>query len=289
MSWAALETALRANGETLEYAAFFGALAALAILEAFWPRGAGAPARRRRWPANFGLTLINIVVLGALPIGALAAADWAQTRRWGLLNAIVLDAGVALALGLLLRSLVSYATHVAMHKVPLLWRAHRVHHTDRAFDISTTVRFHPLEFAITLPILLAAVALLGISPLAIIIYEIFDAAMAVWTHANLRLPAGLSRALSFVLVTPDMHRIHHSAHQPETDSNYGATFSVWDRLLRTFREATPDRLSKLTLGLEQCRDKRAESLPWLLSMPWHALATARAPGDSPASGTRSRP
>lgn len=289
MSWAALETALRANGETLEYAAFFGALAALAILEAFWPRGAGAPARRRRWPANFGLTLTNIVVLGALPIGALAAADWAQTRRFGLLNAVALDAGVALALGLLLRSLVSYATHVAMHKVPLLWRAHRVHHTDRAFDVSTTVRFHPLEFVITLPILLAAVALLGISPLAIIIYEIFDAAMAVWTHANLGLPARLARALSFVLVTPDMHRIHHSAHQPETDSNYGATFSVWDRLFRTFREATPDRLSKLTLGLEQCRDERAESLPWLLSMPWRTLATARAPGDSPASGTRSRP
>lgn len=289
MSWTAVETALRANGEMLEYAAFFGVLAALAILETLWPRGAGAPERRRRWPANFGLTLINIVVLGALPIGALAAAEWAQAQRWGLLNAVALDAGTALALGLLLRSLVSYATHVAMHKIPLLWRAHRVHHTDRAFDVSTTVRFHPLEFVITLPIQLAAVALLGISPLAIIVYEIFDAAMAVWTHANLRLPARLSRALSFVLVTPDMHRIHHSAHQPETDSNYGATFSFWDRLFRTFREATPDRLSELTLGLEPYRDGRAESLPWLLTMPWRALATAQVTGISAASGARNHP
>ncbi|MBL8661522.1 MAG: sterol desaturase family protein [Candidatus Odyssella sp.] len=289
MPWATLETTLRADGEVLQYAAFFGALAALAALETLWPRGADAPARRRRWPANFGLTLINIVVLGALPIGALAAADWAQMHGWGLLHAIAPDGAVAFALGLLLRSLVGYATHVAMHKIPLLWRVHRVHHADRAFDVSTTVRFHPLEFVIALPILLAAVAMLGISPLAIIVYEIFDAAMAVWTHANLRLPARLSRALSFVLVTPDMHRIHHSAHQPETDSNYGATFSVWDRLFRTFREAAPDRLSKLTLGLETCRDGRAESLPWLLTMPWRALATARATGISAASGARNRP
>ena len=171
----------------------------------------------------------------------------------------------------LARSLVSYAVHVAMHKVPWLWRLHRVHHTDTAMDISTAVRFHPLEFVVSVPAVLAATLVFGFPPLAVIIYSLVDAAMAVFSHANLRLPDRMERGVRLLLVTPAMHRIHHSALQPETDSNYGATLSCWDRLFGTHRAKPAGALASSQLGLAECRDRRSDSLPWLLSLPFIRL------------------
>jgi len=262
---------VRGQFEPLQYAAFFGALLLLGGLEAMIPVGRAGGAgdgRWRRWPANAGLTVLNIVVLGALPVGVVAAADFAAARGWGLLNQPFVPPLAALALGFVLRSLVGYGIHVAMHKVPLLWRVHRVHHTDTAMDASTTVRFHPLEFLISLPILLAAAVALGLPPLALMLFELADAAMAVFTHANLRLPGRLDRALRWVLVTPAMHRIHHSARQPETDSNYGAMFSWWDRLLGTYRPHPEDALAAMPLGLEDATGRRAHAFGWLLALPF---------------------
>jgi sterol desaturase/sphingolipid hydroxylase (fatty acid hydroxylase superfamily) len=175
--------------------------------------------------------------------------------------------------GFLLRSLIAWGTHLAMHKIPILWRVHRVHHTDSVLDVSTTVRFHPLEFLIATPVLLTGILLTGIPPVALMAYEILDAAMAVFTHANVRIPASTDRWLRYVLVTPDMHRIHHSTRRPETDSNYGATLSLWDHLVRTHRAKAPQELASQTLGLDGVPPSRETSLGWLLLLPWRRDAT----------------
>ena len=257
--------------EPLQFGVFVGALVVLAMLESIVALGAEDVARRKRWPANFGLTAINILLLGVMPVGSLAAADIAASRGWGLLNQIAMPASIALIAAFLLRSLASYGIHVAMHKVPWLWRLHRVHHTDTAMDVSTAVRFHPLEFVISVPVVLAATLVLGFPPLAVIVYSLVDAAMAVFSHANLRLPDQVERGLRLVFVTPAMHRIHHSASQLETDSNYGATLSCWDRVFGTHQVKPASALSSVQLGLAECRDRCPNSLPWLLSLPFRTL------------------
>lgn len=269
-----LEAVVRAEMEPLQYLAFFGALVLLGLIEPLARLGAAPPPRWRRWPVNAALTGLNIVVLGAIPVGGVAAADWAREAGIGLFNVLAVPLAAALVAGVLLRSLVSWAVHLAMHKLPPLWRVHRVHHSDTAMDVSTTVRFHPLEFLIGTPALLAAAVALGIPPLALMLYELFDAAMAVFTHADVRIPPRLERALRLVLVTPAMHRIHHSAWQAETDSNYGATFSFWDRLFGTWRDKEPAALAATRLGLAEMRDRRATSLVWLLASPFVALGPA---------------
>lgn len=263
---------MRAEIEPLTYAAFFGALVLFGALEAGLARKAGGADRRRRWTANAALTVLNILVLGALPLSAIAVADLAAARGWGLMNALPPAPVAALLVGIAARSLISYAIHVAMHRVPVLWRVHRVHHTDTTMDVSTTVRFHPLEFVISIPLVFAGIVALGISPAALIVYELFDAVMAVFTHADIRLPAPVGRALRLVLVTPDMHRVHHSAWQPETDSNYGATLSWWDRLFGTYRMPDEAALTAMTLGLEPWRDRRSTSVGWLLVLPFGRAA-----------------
>lgn len=266
-----------ANGELLQYIAFFGALVLMGGLEAAAParRGAG---RKRRWPVNGGLTVLNIVALGALPITALGAAAWAASRDFGLINQVDWFIGegsrgewpwwAVLVLGFAGRSLISYAVHAAMHKIPLLWRVHRVHHLDTSLDITTTVRVHPLEFVIQVVPAVAVIALLGIPAWVIMAYEIIDAFTSVATHSNLRLPARIERVLRWLLVTPDVHRIHHSAIQAETDSNYGALFTVWDRLFGTFVGEPRGGHAGMTIGLEHWREARhAQGFGWLLISP----------------------
>jgi sterol desaturase/sphingolipid hydroxylase (fatty acid hydroxylase superfamily) len=156
----------------------------------------------------------------------------------------------------------------AMHNVPVLWRVHRVHHTDTHMDISTTVRFHPIEFLIAAPVVVALVVGLGLPPEVVILYELFDTAMAVFSHANVKLPKGLERALRAVLVTPNLHRIHHSTRAPETNSNYGATLSIWDRLFGTFRAKDEAALALQPLGLAETQDARATSFLYLVTLPF---------------------
>jgi sterol desaturase/sphingolipid hydroxylase (fatty acid hydroxylase superfamily) len=263
-----LEAVLRAEFEPLQYAAFFGALVVLGLLEAVIALRTDPAARRKRWPANFGLTAINVLVLGALPLGSLAAADLAAARGWGLFNQVALPAWLAVIAAFLLRSLTSYVIHVAMHKVPLLWRLHRIHHTDTAMDISTAVRFHPLEFVVSIPAVLAATVAFGFPPVAVLLYSLVDAAMAVFSHANIRLPDRLDRSLRLLLMTPAIHRLHHSAAQPETDSNYGAILSCWDRLFGTYRARPEAELAGLRLGLAEYGEDNSRSLAWLLALPF---------------------
>jgi sterol desaturase/sphingolipid hydroxylase (fatty acid hydroxylase superfamily) len=155
--------------------------------------------------------------------------------------------------------------------MPKLWRFHRVHHSDTHLDVATTVRFHPVEFLVNLPMMLAVIALFGIPPVALMIYEIMDAAMNVFTHANVRLPKWADRVVRVLFVTPDMHRVHHSSWHRETDSNYGATLSIWDHLFGTFRAKEPEALATMEIGLREVRDGRANSLWWLLALPFRPI------------------
>lgn len=271
MSYDAIEAFLRLEFELLQYLAFFGLFLTFAVLENLVPRDRAAQERLRRWPVNGALTALNIIVLGAVPVGAIAAADWAQANEIGVLNIAGLSAPVVFILGFLARGFFSWGTHFLNHKVPFLWAIHRVHHVDTRLDVSTTVRFHPLEFVVTTPLVLAGIVLCGIPPLALLIYELMDAGVTVFSHSNVRLPRWLDRFLRLFIVTPDVHRVHHSSYRPETDSNYGAVLTIWDRLLGTWRTKSPEALATQQNGLAECQDGRSRSLWWLLFLPFMRL------------------
>lgn len=271
MTFDTVEAFVRSSFEPLQYAAFFGVFAIFALLEGVAPRDPSPAMRVRRWPANVVLTAMNIVVLSTLPVGIVAAADWAQGARLGLLHMIEVSPWAAFAIGFLGRAFLSWGTHYLNHKVPFLWAIHRVHHADTRLDVSTTVRFHPLEFVFTTPLTLAGVVLLGAPPVAILIYELMDASVTVFSHANVRLPWWVDRPLRLFIVTPDVHRVHHSSHQPETDSNYGAVLTIWDRVLGTYRRKSAEDLAAQETGLSETQDSRSRNLLWLLILPFIAL------------------
>ena len=262
-----LEPLLRQKLEALTYLVFFGLIFGLGLLEFIVGlRGKGAD-RRRRWPTNWGLTVINIMALSLLPLSALAAADLARTNGWGLFN--LLDAPFVLVLlaGFLVRSLMSWIVHYAMHNVPLLWRVHRVHHSDTHMDVSTTVHFHLLEMLLAAPAVIATVMLIGIPPVVIMLFEIFDAAIAIFSHANIRLPVGWS-----VASAPwSSHRICIASTIPRSCARRIAiTVQRWcvgTRCSAHCGARTP-RTCPVNIGLKEVQDRRASSLLYLLSLPF---------------------
>ncbi len=262
------EGMLRANVELLTYVIFFGLLAGLGAMEAIWAMKAEGAQRRRRWTANFSLTAANIVVMGAIPVTALVAADLARANSLGVFNLVEMPFVVVLVGGFLARSLVSWAIHFGFHNIAVLWRVHRVHHTDTHLDVSTTVRFHPMEFLVSAPLVVATVMLFGIPPVVVMMFELFDAAIAVFSHANVRLPVKLDRFMSLIVVTPNLHRIHHSPVVRETNSNYGATLVVWDQLFGTLRQKPPAELARQPLGLSEVPEPSAHSLWFMLTLPF---------------------
>lgn len=275
-----------AHGDDLQIVLFFSLLLVLAAAERLVPRRPGPMDRRTRWPANLTLTFVNFAALGVVPVSLVSAALWAQPRGWGLLNQVSLPLSVVVAVTLLVRGFISFFTHLLMHKVPLFWRIHRVHHLDTELDVTTTVRFHPLEFLVAIvpgvPIVLA----FGLTPWVLMLYELFDVIVTLWTHSNLRLPAALDRTLRYVVVTPDLHRIHHSAWQTETDSNFGAVFPIWDLVFKTFRATPRDGHEDMRLGLDEVRGPDAQRILWLLG----SVAASRLEGASaPRKGSEAAP
>ncbi|MGB7261756.1 MAG: sterol desaturase family protein [Albidovulum sp.] len=267
----AFEALLRLNGETWLYAIFFGSLAVFAFLETRIAMCESGAFRGRRWPVNAALTVLNIAILGAVPVTALMIADFARDQGLGLVNLLDVPMLISLPGAILLFSLQSWAVHYAMHRVPVLWRLHRVHHTDTHMDISTTVRFHPAEFLLQLPVSAALILASGAPPAAAILYELADAAINVFSHSNIRLPSVVDRILSRLIVTPHLHRIHHSPRPRETDSNFGATLPVWDMIFGTYRVKTPDALARQAIGLDEMQDARAYSLWWALTLPFRNI------------------
>ena len=248
---------------------FLGVLLAMMGWEWRWPRRTLSLSRARRWPANLAIILIDSGVLRWLfPVLAVGMAELAENRSWGLFHGLNAPFWLAFIATLLLLDLTIYAQHVAFHKIPLLWRLHRMHHTDLDFDVTTALRFHPLEIVLSMLLKLAMVVLLGTPPVAVMLFEVILNATALFNHGNVRLSRKLDRALRWVLVTPDMHRVHHSIHREETDSNFGFNLPWWDRLFGTYRDQPRDGHTGMTIGLEYFRDWRATRLDGLLLQPF---------------------
>lgn len=254
------------HGDDLQIALFLGLFALLAGLERLTAGRAAPHARGARRRTNLGLTLLNLVVVSFLPLSFVSVAVWAEGRRFGLLNALTARPGLLVAATLLVRAFLSFGTHFLMHKVPSLWRVHRVHHLDTELDVTSTVRFHPLEMVLGLAIGAPVVALLGPVPWALALYELLDVVVTLFSHADLRLSPRLDRFLRLLIVTPSLHRIHHSTDPRETDTNFGAVFPLWDLALGTYRSGPePARL-----GLDEARGPESQRVGWLLASPFRA-------------------
>ncbi len=236
--------------------------------EAVSPRRVN-PQRRRRWPVNLGLAVVNMALM-KLTIGAFAlfVAHWAATHQFGLFNLVPWPEAVKAVLAWLLLDLAIYGQHVAAHRWRWLWRLHQVHHSDLMFDASTAVRFHPLEIILSMLYKGGCVLLLGSSPLTVVFFEIMLNAAATFNHGNIRLPQWAEQGLRFLVITPDLHRIHHSVVLAERDSNYGFSISVWDRLFGTLKLKSQDSQLTMPIGLTDQRDPARLSLIRLLRMPW---------------------
>jgi sterol desaturase/sphingolipid hydroxylase (fatty acid hydroxylase superfamily) len=261
------------SSEDFQFILYFGILGVLIVAEQilhFRPA-----TKKKRWVANLVLTLIAIVTMLALPITFISAARFAMVKQWGLLNIIKVHWIVSFILTIFLRGFISFITHYAMHKIPLFWRIHRVHHLDTEMDVSTTVRFHPFEFLVNIAIGVPIIILFGFPVWPLLLYELLDIAVTLISHSNIQIPRKLDSILRYIIVTPNLHRIHHSAHQPETDSNFSAVFPVWDILFGTFRTKTRIPSKAMELGLEEIRDNRTSNILWLLLSPFKTFQKKR--------------
>lgn len=259
------------NEALIRLGVFISLFAVLATLEALAPRRARSQLRSKRWVTNWSVTVINTLTLRlmafALPLLAVGAALDADTQGWGLFNAISLPIWLEIAIVVLIFDFAIWLQHLITHKVPLLWRLHRVHHADVDMDVTTAIRFHPVEIALSMLLKIGLVYLLGPAAIAIVIFEIILNGTAMFNHSNLALSAGLDRIMRKVLVTPDMHRVHHSVQRSEHDSNYGFCLSIWDQLFGTYIEQPKDGHDAMQVGLEW-QDDRPSKLGWSLALPF---------------------
>lgn len=247
---------------------FVGFFALIAIWERRSPYRPFTTSKINRWISNLALTLINPLLVRLLfPIVATNMALTARQHGWGLLNNIDLPYGLDLVIGIAVLDLIIYLQHVMFHAIPILWRLHMMHHADLDYDLTTGLRFHPIEIILSMVIKLSVVAALGPPAAAVLIFEIILNGMAMFNHGNIRIPLGLDRILRYFVVTPDMHRVHHSVVIRETNSNFGFNLSVWDRLFGTYCDQPQKGHIAMTIGLSQFRDEKRLTLPWLLVLP----------------------
>ncbi|MDP3515273.1 MAG: sterol desaturase family protein [Sulfuritalea sp.] len=259
-----------ANEPAIRLAAFFGIFALMATWETAVPRRARLHTRRVRWTANLGLVVLNSVLLRLVfPLAAVGFASFAAERGWGLLNNLALPEWAALILAVVALDFAIYLQHVMFHAVPALWRLHRVHHADPDFDVTTGARFHPIEIVLSMLIKFSVIAVLGAPAAAVLVFEVLLNATAMFNHANLKLPAAVDAMLRRLLVTPDMHRVHHSTEVAEANSNFGFNLTWWDRLFGTYRAAARLPQERMAIGVQGLTgDPRCVSLPGLLALPF---------------------
>ncbi|MEM7053623.1 MAG: sterol desaturase family protein [Pseudomonadota bacterium] len=256
-----LEPAIRLGG-------FLLLIAVLGYLQWLRPLR-GDPNRLRRTTVNLSLSIINTLILRlAFPLLAVAWAVDVYQREAGLLGALQWPVWLTIPLAVVIFDLAIYWQHRLMHFVPLLWRLHRIHHTDREFDLTTGVRFHPIEIMLSMSLKLGLIALLGPHPIAVLMFELLLSLFALWTHSNLALPQTIDRPMRWLLVTPSMHRIHHSTWQPETDANYGFHLSCWDRLFGSYRAKPRQDERNMPIGLDEFMQDRDQRLSALLINPF---------------------
>ena len=256
--------AIDPQAELAAFAAMAGVFMLFAGIELLSP--ARRVTRGKRWVTNLALFAIDTLAVRLLvPLLMVGAAAWAADRDWGLLNSLDLPQWLGVALAILALDLALYLQHWATHRVPLLWRLHKVHHSDPGFDVTTAARFHPVEIVLSMLYKMAIVVALGLPVWGVFLFEVIFNLATLFTHANFALPARLEKPVRAMLVTPDMHRIHHSAIRRETDSNYGTLLSGWDRLFGTYTSAAEGRI---TIGLGEYQDTRPHRLGWSLLLPF---------------------
>ncbi len=242
-----------------------------AAAETIAPKRLRTCPRKNRWLTNLSITVLNTLMLRTMAIGlpllAVGAAIDAGKNGLGVFNWLAWPGWVELILCLLILDFAIWLQHLITHKVPILWRLHRVHHADRDMDVTTAVRFHPVEIALSMILKIGLIYLLGASALAVILFEILLNGTALFNHSNLKLPLAVDAVVRRVLVTPDMHRVHHSVFRTEHDSNYGFALSIWDRMLGTYIAQPRDGHEQMSVGLEW-QDDRPTKLGWSLALPF---------------------
>ena len=267
--------------------AFFGVFALMAVWETAAPRRARLLPRRVRWLHNLALVVLNGLLVRLLfPVAAVGFAVLSAGRGWGLLNAFEVPFWWAFALSVIALDCAIYLQHVMFHAVPLLWRLHRVHHADADVDVTTGARFHPIEILLSMLIKFAAIAVLGAPAAAVLVFEVLLNGTAMFNHANLRLPEAVDRFLRWMLVTPEMHRIHHSMEVHETNSNFGFNLPWWDRLFGTYRPRARLPQESMAIGVKGLTGSdRAVKLTGLLAIPFVKAGSGYAIGSTPESGS----
>jgi len=249
--------------------AFASVFTVMALWEALAPRRRQAVTRAQRWPSNLGIVALDALIVRILfPTTAVGLALLAETKGWGLFHAFSLPWWVAIVLGVVLLDLAIYLQHVLVHAVPALWRLHRMHHADLEFDVTTGARFHPIEILLSMMLKMMVITALGAPAVAVLVFEVLLNATAMFNHSNVRIPQALDRAIRLIVVTPDMHRIHHSVAPRETNSNFGFNLSLWDRLFGTYRAEPAAGQEAMTIGIHQFRDPAEQRLDRMLTQPF---------------------
>ena len=275
--------AILANELGVRLGFFLAVFSIMALWELPMPRRKCEVSRWGRWPSNLGIVAFDAVLVRVfIPTTAVTMALIAEEGGWGLFNQLALPGWAAVLLSVIVLDLVIYLQHVMFHTVPMLWRLHRVHHADLGFDVTTGVRFHPVEILLSMGIKLAAVAVLGVPGIAVLIFEVLLNATSMFNHGNVRLPSNLDRVVRWIVVTPDMHRVHHSIIPREANSNFGFNLPWWDRLLGTYRAQPADGHEGMVIGIDQFRTRRDLWLDWMLFQPFRGKV-----GDYPINGRES--
>lgn len=249
---------------------FFGIFAVMAIWEVIAPRRRLATSKPVRWINNLAIIFLNSFVLRLVfPAAAVGMAAFASEQGWGLLNYFAVPFGISVVASVVVMDFIIYLQHVMVHAVPILWRLHRVHHADLDFDVTTGARFHTLEILLSMLIKFATIAVLGPPVVAVVIFEVVLNATAMFNHGNVRIPRSIDRVLRWFVVTPDMHRVHHSVEDDETNSNFGFNLPWWDRLFGTYRDQPRAGHEVMTIGIRTFRqDKWCSWLSGMLVIPF---------------------
>ena len=273
-----MSDALLSHEPALRLGIFLAILIAMAVWELASPLRRVEIPRLIRWSNNLALVALDTVLVRlAYPVAAVGLAQIAVTNGWGLFNLVTVPTWLAVVISLLLLDFAIYLQHVVFHAVPALWRLHRMHHADLEFDVTTGLRFHPVEILLSMALKLGLVLLLGPPAIAVLLFEIILNGAALFNHSNISLPRPVDRILRLVLVTPDMHRVHHSSDPRETHSNFGFNLPWWDRLLGTYRAAPALGQRDMQIGLPQFRTRRDLWLDRLLLQPLRSKDPAKDP------------
>ncbi len=260
---------IMSNEPVIRLGFFAGIFGLMAIWEVIAARRELTTGKGRRWVGNLSLVALDTLIVRLLfPTAALGMASMVQDLEWGVLNVVSVPYWSAVLISIFMLDLAIYLQHVMFHALPALWRLHMVHHADLDLDVTSGSRFHPIEIVLSMFIKLGVIAVLGPPLLGVLIFEVVLNGLAMFNHANARIPLPLDRVLRWIIVTPDMHRVHHSVERPEHNTNFGFNLSCWDRVLGTYKDQPAKGHEGMTIGLKSFRERTWQSLPRLLAMPF---------------------